>query len=195
MLVRNLIISVAVVWLFFTIAEQRGIPSVLITTGLIALLYNYLTKKTIIGRHIYALGGNAKAAKLSGVKTERLMFLAYVNMGLLSSVAAVAYCARINAAAAAAGDGAELDAIAACFIGGASAYGGVGTVGGALIGALIMGVLNNGMSIIGLGTDMQQAVKGLVLLVAVAVDVLSKQKTLAPMLDRIRRKLAAGKSS
>ncbi|GHU65344.1 sugar ABC transporter permease [Clostridia bacterium] len=186
LLLSCIIVSAVLIWAFAKIAEQRGVPTVLILVGLVALIYYFVTQKTVIGRHLYALGGNAKAAKLSGIKTDRILFLAYVNMSLLAAVAAVAYSARMNAAAATAGTGTELDAIGAVFLGGASASGGIGTVGGTLIGALIMGVLNNGMSIMGLGTDMQQAVKGLVLLAAVAVDVISKQRTLDPIMNRIR---------
>jgi putative multiple sugar transport system permease protein len=154
--------------------------------GLIALIYYFITQHTVMGRHVYALGGNTKAAKLSGIKTDKVLFLAFVNMSLLTAVAAVAFSSRMNAASAANGSGTELDAIGAVFLGGASAYGGIGTVGGTLIGALIMGVLNNGMSIMGLGTDMQQAVKGLVLLAAVAVDIISKQRSLDPIINKIR---------
>ncbi|HML47839.1 MAG TPA: hypothetical protein PKE04_13935, partial [Clostridia bacterium] len=134
-----------------------------------------LTGNTVIGRHLYAMGGNEKAAWLSGINTKRLLFLAYVNMGFLAAVAGLVCAARFNSAFPLAGQGYELDAIAACFIGGASASGGIGTVSGALIGALIMGMLNNGMIIMGVNQYMQQVVKGLVLLVAVAFDVISKQ--------------------
>ena len=125
----------------------------------------------MVGRRIYALGGNAKAAKLSGVNTERLTFYTFVNMGFLAALAGLIFAARLNVATPKAGTGFELDVIAAVFIGGASATGGVGTVLGAVIGALVMGVMNNGMSIIGIGIDWQQAIKGLVLLLAVFFDV------------------------
>ena len=142
----------------------------------IVIIYAFIANKTVIGRRIYALGGNEKAAKLSGVNTNRLLFLSYVNMGLLAAVAALVCVARFNSASPMAGTGYELDAIGACFIGGASAYGGVGTVGGAVIGAVFMGVLNNGMSILGVDANWQKAVKGLVLLAAVVVDVMSKKR-------------------
>jgi putative multiple sugar transport system permease protein len=149
---------------------------VLIIVGIVLLAYSYFTSHTVMGRHLYALGGNEKAARLSGVKTKRLLFLAYVNMAFLAAVAGIVFAARLNSASPQAGQSFELDAIGACFLGGASAYGGVGTVGGTLIGALFMGVLNNGMSIMGISSNVQQVVKGLVLLVAVAADAISKNK-------------------
>lgn len=191
--IRTVVIAAGIIWLFTTMSVERGIPIVLITVGVVALIYNYITQRTVLGRHLYALGGNAKAARLSGVNNDKIMFLVYTNMGFLSAVAAVAYCSRINAATAAAGTGSEMDAIAACFIGGAAATGGIGTVGATLVGALIMGVMNNGMSILGLGYDMQQAVKGVVLIIAIAFDVITKQKTLVPIMERIRRKLSSNK--
>ncbi len=135
-----------------------------------------MANKTIAGRHIYALGGNEKAAGLSGVKTKRVLFWVFVNMGVLSALSGMVFAARLNAATPKAGTGFELDAIAACFIGGASTAGGIGTIFGAMIGALVMGVLNNGMSLMGVGIDWQQSIKGLVLLFAVAFDVFSKSK-------------------
>ena len=129
-----------------------------------------------IGRRIYALGGNEKAARLSGIKTQRLAFLTFVNMGVLAALAGLVFAARLNTATPKAGLGFELDVIAACFIGGASASGGVGKVMGAVIGAFVMGVMNNGMSILGIGIDYQQVIKGLVLLAAVFIDVYNKNK-------------------
>jgi putative multiple sugar transport system permease protein len=131
------------------------------------------------------MGGNAKAARLSGVKTERLMFLSYINMGLLAGIAGMVFAARLDSATPMAGDGFELDAIGACYIGGASAYGGVGTVSGTVIGALIMGILNNGMNIIGMDSNVQKLVKGLVLLAAVAFDVLSQGHVALPSFLRL----------
>ena len=139
-------------------------------------LYAFVTNRTTIGRRIYALGGNEKAAKLSGIKTERLTFLTFVNMGVLAGLAGLIFAARLNTATPKAGLGFELDVIAACFIGGASASGGVGKVTGAVIGAFVMGVMNNGMSILGIGIDYQQVIKGLVLLAAVSVDVYNRKK-------------------
>lgn len=188
-LIRSVIISAAIIWFFFTVAEYNGVPVVLITVGIVLLAYSYLTNKTVIGRHIYALGGNEKAAKLSGVKTDKIKFLAYVNMSFLAAVAGIIFSARLNSSSPQAGTGFELDAIGACYIGGASAYGGIGTVGGTLIGALIMGVLNNGMSIMGISINVQQVVKGLVLLAAVAFDVISKQKVSLPFIQRLFRRI------
>lgn len=158
------------------LANNKGIPMVLVLIAIIVLVYSFIANETTTGRRLYALGGNEKAAKLSGVNTDRLLFLAYVNMGVLSSVAALVCIARFNSAAPTAGNGYELDAIGACFIGGASAYGGVGTIGGAVIGAIFMGVLNNGMSILGIDANWQRTVKGAVLLLAVVIDVLSKKR-------------------
>lgn len=175
-IVQLLVISAVAMTLAYTLAKYKGIPTVLIIIGVILLIYAFLTTKTVIGRHLYALGGNEKAAKLSGVKTNRILFLAYVNMSFLAAVAGLVFAARLQSASPQAGQSFEMDAIASCYIGGASAYGGIGTVSGALIGALVMGVLNNGMSIKGIQTDWQQVVKGLVLLIAVAFDVISRNK-------------------
>ena len=172
--IKMVIISIALIWFFTLLAQYQGIPSVLVILGILLVVYTFFTTKTVIGRHIYALGGNEKAARLSGVKTNHLMFFAYVNMGFLAAVGGLVFAARLNSASPVTGAGFELDAIGACFIGGASAYGGIGTVGGTLIGALIMGMLNNGMSIMGISSNTQQVVKGLVLLGAVAFDVISK---------------------
>ena len=158
------------------LGENKGIPVILILIAVVVIVYAFIANKTVVGRRIYALGGNEKAAKLSGVNTSRLLFLSYVNMGLLAAVAALVCVARFNSASPMAGTGYELDAIGSCFIGGASAYGGVGTVGGAVIGAIFMGVLNNGMSILGIDANWQKAVKGLVLLAAVVTDVMSKKR-------------------
>jgi putative multiple sugar transport system permease protein len=170
------ITSVVVLFLFFLLAQNKGIPVVLIILVVIVCLYSYFTSNTVPGRYLYALGGNEKAAKLSGINTNRMLFFAYANMGFLSGVAALMCVARFNSAAPSAGTNYELDAIASCFIGGASAYGGTGTVSGAVIGAIFMGVLNNGMSIMGIDSNWQRAVKGLVLLAAVVFDVLSKSQ-------------------
>jgi putative multiple sugar transport system permease protein len=166
------------IMLYFTymIASHRGLPNVLVVMTALIALYGFMTRRTVVGRHIYAVGGNAKAAKLSGIKTERLTFLTFVNMGVLAALAGLVFAARLNTATPKAGVGFELDVIAACFIGGASAYGGVGWVGGAVIGAMIMGVMNNGMSILGIGIDYQQVIKGLVLLGAVCIDVYNQRR-------------------
>ncbi|MTI60515.1 MAG: sugar ABC transporter permease [Firmicutes bacterium] len=185
---RLTIIAAAIIWLFYILANYRGVPMVFIILGIILIVYSYFTSSTVPGRHIYALGGNEKAARLSGVKTKKLLFLVYVNMAFLASIAGIVFSTRLNSASPQAGDGFELDAIGACFIGGASATGGIGTVGGTLIGALIMGVLNNGMSIMGISSNVQQVVKGLVLLAAVAFDVISKQNIKFDFLSKLCRK-------
>ncbi len=180
LIVKLLVIGAVVVGLFALLAQYKGIPTVLVILGVLLLVYGFFTNNTVMGRHIYAIGGNEKAARLSGVKTNAMLFFAYVNMGLLAAVAGLVFAARLNSASPQAGQSFELDAIAACYIGGASAYGGIGTVGGTLIGALIMGVLNNGMSIVGIASSDQMTVKGFVLLVAVAFDVISKKQTALP---------------
>lgn len=160
----------------YWLAIYKGIPIMFAIIAILVLIYTIITSKTVPGRYIYAMGGNEKSAKLSGINTNKVLFLVYVNMAVLSAIAAISFTSRLNAASPNAGTNFELDAIAACYIGGASAYGGIGTVVGAIIGALVMGVLNNGMSILGVGSDMQMAIKGLVLLLAVAFDVFSKRK-------------------
>lgn len=170
------VITALVIWISHRLAIYKGVPNVLILLTALILIFSFITSKTTIGRHIYAYGGNEKAARLSGIKTQRVLFGVYVNMGILSALAGFIYASRLNAATPKAGVNFELDAIAACYIGGASASGGIGTVWGAIIGGLVMGVLNNGMSIMGISVDWQQAIKGLVLLLAVAFDVLSKSK-------------------
>jgi len=169
-------IGVAINWFMYLLASYKGIPNVLILLFILIVFYTFLTTKTVIGRHIYALGGNEKAAKLSGVKTKRIVFWVFVNMGVLAALSGLVFAARLNAATPKAGTGFELDAIAACFIGGASTAGGIGVVMGAIIGGLVMGVMNNGMSLIGVTIDMQQTIKGLVLLLAVAFDIYTKSK-------------------
>ena len=176
LIIKNIVI-LSILWFFFlSLGRKSGIPIQLVVAGVIVALYQFVTSKTVAGRQIYALGGNAKAARLSGINTKKVFFWIYVNMGLLSAVAGIILSARQGAANPKMGDGVELDAIGACYIGGAAAAGGVGTVMGAVIGALVMGVLNNGMSIIGLPTDFQKVVKGAVLLGAVTLDVLSKKR-------------------
>ncbi|EIW17804.1 MULTISPECIES: multiple monosaccharide ABC transporter permease [Pelosinus] len=169
-------VGVAINWFMYLLASYKGIPNVLILLFILIVFYTFITTKTVIGRHIYALGGNEKAAKLSGVKTERIVFWVFVNMGVLAALSGLVFAARLNAATPKAGTGFELDAIAACFIGGASTAGGIGVVMGAIIGGLVMGVMNNGMSLIGVTIDMQQTIKGLVLLLAVAFDIYTKSK-------------------
>ncbi len=173
---RNGIIGAALLGFAYQMSSYRGLPNVLIIMFVLIMLYRFVTNQTTIGRRIYALGGNIKAAKLSGIKTERLTFLTFVNMGVLAGLAGMIFAARLNTATPKGGLGFELDVIAACFIGGASAAGGVGKVTGVVIGAFIIGVMNNGMSIMGIGIDYQQVIKGLVLLAAVCLDVYNKNK-------------------
>ncbi|MGF1563300.1 MAG: multiple monosaccharide ABC transporter permease [Geminicoccaceae bacterium] len=173
--VRNAIIAGAFLFLTYKLATFRGLPNVLITMAVLTLIYAFITEKTTLGRRIYALGGNAKAAKLSGIATERMTFLTFVNMGFLAALAGLIFAARLNTATPKAGFALELDVIAAVFIGGASMSGGVGRITGAVVGAFIMGVMNNGMSIMGIGIDYQQVIKGLVLLAAVIFDVYNKR--------------------
>jgi putative multiple sugar transport system permease protein len=173
---KNVAFAAVIIWFCWKLASYKGLPNVLIVMFVLMLVYDFVTRRTTIGRRIYALGGNAKAARLSGIKTERLAFLTFVNMGALAALAGLVFAARLNTATPKAGLGFELDVIAACFIGGASASGGVGRVLGAVIGAFVMGVMNNGMSILGIGIDYQQVIKGIVLLAAVCVDVYNKNK-------------------
>ncbi|MBO4438536.1 MAG: sugar ABC transporter permease [Spirochaetaceae bacterium] len=172
-------LSIVIMILGQFLARDRGLPVVLILLGVIIAAYSYFTQNTVPGRYLYAIGGNAKAAKLSGVNTDNVMFFAYTNMGFIAAVAALVTIARLNSAQPTAGQNYEMDAIGSCFIGGASAYGGTGTVTGAVVGAIFMGVLNNGMSILGIDMNWQRAVKGIVLLAAVIFDVLSKKRSRA----------------
>jgi putative multiple sugar transport system permease protein len=173
---KSFLLSGIVLYFTYLIASHRGLPNVLVIMMALIALYGFVTRRTVVGRQIYAVGGNAKAAKLSGIKTEQLTFLTFVNMGALAALAGLVFAARLNTATPKAGTGFELDVIAACFIGGASAYGGVGRVGGAVVGAMIMGVMNNGMSILGIGIDYQQVIKGIVLLGAVCIDVYNQRR-------------------
>ena len=174
---KNLVFVAMITAFSYLLSSYKGLPNVLIVMLLLMFAYDFVTSKTTVGRRIYALGGNEKAARLSGIKTERLTFYTFINMGVLAALAGLIFAARLNTATPKAGLGFELDVIAACFIGGASASGGVGKVLGAVIGAFIMGVMNNGMSIMGIGIDWQQVIKGLVLLGAVCIDVYNKNKT------------------
>ncbi|MAT42607.1 MAG: ABC transporter permease [Anaerolineaceae bacterium] len=173
---KNVAISGAIMGLCYLMASYKGLPNVLVLLFILIAIYTFVTSQTVIGRRIYAMGGNEKAASLSGVNTKRLLFNTFVNMGVLSALAGMVFAARLNVATPKAGNSFELDVIAAVFIGGASASGGIGTVIGAVIGAFIMGVMNNGMSILGVGIDWQQAIKGGVLLLAVFFDVYNKRK-------------------
>lgn len=170
------VITAVIILFACWMALANGLSYVAILLAVLISFYTFITNKTVAGRHVYALGGNAKAAELSGIKIEKVMFWVYTNMGLLAGLAGIIFAGRLNSAAPSAGDGFEMDAIGACFIGGASASGGVGTIIGAMIGGFIMGILNNGMSIMGVSTFWQSIIKGLVLLGAVAFDVFSKSK-------------------
>ncbi len=173
---RTAVIAAAIAFVGYQLASFRGLPNVLIVLTVLTVLYAFFTENTVQGRRIYATGGNEKAAKLSGIRTERLVFFCFVNMGMLAALAGMMVTARLNSATPKAGTGFELDAIAAVFIGGAAMAGGSGKIVGVVIGALIMGVMNMGMSILGVGIDYQQMIKGLVLLAAVIFDVYNKNK-------------------
>lgn len=171
------IISVVIVWYCNLLRQYKGISVMLVWVVAICLIYNFITSKTAFGRYFYAIGGNEKATKLSGIDTNKIYFIAYANMGLLAGLAGMLCAARVGSVNGSTGTSFEMDAIGSCFIGGASAYGGVGTVGGVVIGALLLGVINMGMSIMGIGDSWQYVVKGAVLLVAVVFDVLSNRKS------------------
>lgn len=173
---RNAIIASALMFVIWKLSGFRGLPNVLISMVALTVIYAFITERTTLGRRVYAIGGNEKAAKLSGIKTERLTFYTFMNMGVLAALGGLVFAARLNTATPKAGFGVELDVIAAVFIGGASMSGGSGKIVGAVVGAFIMGVMNNGMSIMGIGIDYQQVIKGLVLLAAVFFDVYNKQK-------------------
>ena len=175
--VGKLALSAVGIGLFaYALAAYKGIPITLIVLGLLIVIYSTITNRAVFGRHVYAIGGNRHAAELSGIKTFKVDFLLFVNMGVLAALAGIVFTARLNLAGPAAGTGFELEAISAAFIGGAAVQGGVGTVVGAILGGLIIGVINNGMSILGVGADWQQAIKGMVLLLAVAFDVYNKRR-------------------
>ena len=161
----------------YWLAMDEGIPILLVIVAVIYAIYSFIATKSIPGRHLYAMGGNIKAAELSGVNTKKMMFLVYSNMGLLAAVAGIVTAGRLNASSPNVGQNFELDAIGACFIGGASAYGGIGTIWGAMVGGFIMGVMNNGMSILGFDVFLQLIAKGLVVLLAVAFDTYTKSKS------------------
>ena len=173
---KDAVILFIVGFFFWKLANYNGIPVVLILMAALVGVYHFITTKTVAGRQVYAMGGNAKAARLSGINTKKVFFWVYANMGLLAAVAGIVLSARNQSATPKAGDGFEMDAIASCYIGGAATSGGVGTIIGAVVGAFIMGILNNGMSLAGYDTNVQKIVKGCVLLGAVTFDLLSKRK-------------------
>ena len=175
-LMRVVVISAVVLWFSYKLAKYKGIPTSLLWVLAVVLVYGYITSKTTLGRYFYAVGGNEKAAKLSGVNTNRIYFLAYANMGLIAALAGMLTIARMTSAQPTYGQNYEMDAIGSCFIGGASAYGGIGTIPGVIVGAVLMGIINLGMSIMGVDANYQKVVKGLVLLGAVIFDVCSKRQ-------------------
>ena len=179
MLVKFGSVAAAVMFFAYQLSVSRGTPIVLFILGALILIYAFVGQNTIYGRHTYAIGGNIHAARLSGVNVKRTIMLVYLNMGLLSAIAGIIYSSRANGAQPAAGNGIELDAIAACFIGGAAVTGGVGRVVGAIIGGTIMAVMTNGMQLLGVDTPTQQIVKGLVLLLAVAFDLVNKRRAVS----------------
>lgn len=177
MYAKMVVICAVVLAVAVKLAQYKGIPTSLVWVLIVVLIYGYITSKTTVGRYFYAVGGNEKATKLSGINTEMVYFIAYTNMGFLSALAGMLTIARLTSAQPTYGQNYEMDAIGSCFIGGASAYGGVGTVPGVIIGAVLMGIINQGMSIMGTDQNMQKVVKGLVLLAAVIFDVVSKKKS------------------
>lgn len=175
-IVKMVLICLVILAFMYRLAQYKGIPNILVWLVIIIGFYAYVASKTTTGRYFYAVGGNEKATRLSGINTNKVYFLAYLNMGFLAAIAGLVTTARMNSATPLAGNNYELDAIGACFIGGASAYGGTGTISGVIIGATLMGVINLGMSIMGVDQNMQKVVKGGVLLIAVIFDVVSKRK-------------------
>ena len=176
MVIRTVIICAVILVFMFRLAQYKGIPTALVWVALVVLIYGYITSKTTTGRYFYAVGGNEKATKLSGINTNKVYFIAYTNMGFLADLAGMLTIARMTSAQPTYGQNYEMDAIGACFVGGASAYGGVGTVPGVIVGAVLMGVINLGMSIMGVDANYQKVVKGLVLLAAVIFDVVTKKQ-------------------
>ena len=172
---KTILIAAVILAFFFRLSQHKGIPTVLIWVLIVVLVYGYITSNKKTGRYFYAVGGNEKATKLSGINTNKVYFLAYTNMGLLSALAGMVTIARLTSAQPTYGQNYEMDAIGSCFIGGASAYGGIGTVPGVIVGAVLMGIINLGMSLMGVDQNMQKVVKGLVLLAAVIFDVVSKR--------------------
>ena len=173
--IKTVLIAAAIVAFAFRLAQHKGIPTVLVWVVLVIVVYAYITSNTTVGRAFYAVGGNEKATKLSGINTNKVYFLAYTNMGFLAALAGMVTIARLTSAQPTYGQNYEMDAIGSCFIGGASAYGGIGTVPGVIVGAVLMGVINMGMSLMGVDANMQKVVKGGVLLAAVIFDVVSKR--------------------
>lgn len=175
-LLTNVFILFILNFVMIKLAGHKGIPIVLVILSVLVLIYSFVTQRTVVGRNIYSIGGNAEAARLSGINNKKIMFWVFANMGLLSALGGIVLAARNASATPRAGDGFELDAIASCFIGGTSTTGGIGSVAGVVVGALIMGVMNNGMSLMGVSTEWQRVIKGLVLLGAVTFDLYNKRR-------------------
>ena len=173
--IKTVVLAAVLVAFAYRLAQHKGIPSVLIWVLIVVFVYGYITSNTTVGRYFYAVGGNEKATKLSGINTNKVYFLAYTNMGFLAALAGMITIARLTSAQPTYGQNYEMDAIGSCFIGGASAYGGIGTVPGVIVGAVLMGVINLGMSLMGVDANMQKVIKGIVLLAAVIFDVVSKR--------------------
>ena len=173
---KNIAIILAIMGFSYLLASYQGLPVIMLILLFLIVIYNFVMNNTKIGRHIYAIGGNLQAAVLSGIEANRITFYGFVNMGVLAAISGLIFASRLNASTPQAGVSFELDAIAACYIGGASASGGIGKVVGAIIGGFVMAVLNNGMSLMGIGIDVQQAIKGLVLLAAVTLDIYNRKK-------------------
>ena len=173
--IKTVVLAAVLIAFAYRLAQHKGIPSVLIWVLIVVFVYGYITSNTTVGRYFYAVGGNEKATKLSGINTNKVYFLAYTNMGFLAALAGMITIARLTSAQPTYGQNYEMDAIGSCFIGGASAYGGIGTVPGVIVGAVLMGVINLGMSLMGVDANMQKVVKGIVLLAAVIFDVVSKR--------------------
>ena len=174
---KIIVIDALVLYYTWKLAHYKGIPVMALWVLAVVFIYAFITSKTAFGRYFYAVGGNEKATKLSGINTERVYFMAYTSMSLLAGLSGLLMAARIGSVNGDTGNSFEMDAIGSCFIGGASAYGGSGTVPGIMVGAILLGVINQGMSIIGLDNNWQYVVKGAVLLVAVIFDVVSNHKT------------------
>ncbi len=173
---KNAFIVGGIALLSWKFADFRGLPVIVVVLAVVVGVLTFVTKRTVIGRYIYAVGGNARSAKLSGIDSEMVVFVVHVIMGSLAGLAGLVFAGYMNSALPQAGQLFELDAIAACFIGGASASGGIGTIIGAIIGGLVMGVINNGMSLMNIGADWQYVVKALVLLLAVFYDIYTRRK-------------------
>ncbi len=174
-LIKNIVIVAAIALFSIWLALYEGVPILLLILVALILIYSFFTNKTVQGRYLYAMGGNEKAAILSGINTKKALFFTFVNMGVLAALGGIVFTSRLQAATPAAGQNFEMDAIASCYIGGAAVMGGSGTIVGAVVGALVMGVINNGLSIMGVGSDITQTIKGFVLLAAVVFDILSKK--------------------